>query len=153
MSSVPAFNSCMESAHIVLWDLKPGNKTASWYNVISCTNWVYSKVWLLYLDVYSTSRAANSAADFFSEFCWCKLVFLPHIVGSTSLLHFSTICLYEWDDRCDALGINKTLWFRCSFYALSDWASGGSSTTTCSIAKKYKGTNISWAESCMQTVV
>ena len=28
-------STCMESAHIVLWDLKRGNKTTSWYNMIS----------------------------------------------------------------------------------------------------------------------
>ena len=37
------------------------------------------------------------------------MVFLPHIVGSTSLLRFSTICLYEWDDWCDRLGITRHL--------------------------------------------
>ena len=32
------------------------------------------------------------------------MVFLPHIVGSTSLLHFGTICSYDW---CDGLGITR----------------------------------------------
>ena len=108
MSSVSTFNSGMESA---LWDLSLGTRLPAgimWSH--QSQQVVYSKVPYI-LMFNSTYKAANSAADFFSEFCWCggKLVFLPHIVGSASLLHFSTICLYEWDDWCDGLGITRHL--------------------------------------------
>ena len=43
------------------------------------------------------------------EVSWFSCLPLAFIVGSTSLIlvHFGTICLYEWDNWCDGLGITR----------------------------------------------